>query len=483
MKKISIKEKWKNTPITAKASLSYTVCSIIQNCLNFITLPLFTRLLTTEQYGQSTIYSSWLSILTIFLTLQLPYGSFSRAMVKYEDKRDEYIAAVEGVCVSLACIFLLIYLPFHGLWNKLLELPTALVVFMVFEILAAAGIAFWSGKKRFEFRYKEVIAVTLITSVMSPILQYIMVVNSTEKGYARILGGTLVTILFGGCIFIRCAIRGKKLFNKEYWKYALGFNIPLLAYYLSQMIFNSSDRIMISHMSGMDKAAIYGVAYSLAIMLTFVLNAINNSYVPWYYEKLKAGKQDESKSVSNAIAILMAILLLGVIWFAPEIIGILAGKAYMDAKWIVPPVAMSTLLLFYSQLSINFEFFFEKKKYLVNASIGAAIINVVLNALLIPLFGYYAAGYTTLFSYLIFTESNYFAMRKILKEKDISSHGFDTKALLIILVIFIILGFIGMALYSWLFIRILVAIMFFTFLLISYNKILYYWRKIKGENG
>lgn len=482
MKKISIKEKWNNTPITTKVSLSYTVCSILQYGLNFITLPLFTRLLTTEQYGQSTIYTSWLSLLTIFLTLQLPYGSFSRAMVKFEDKRDEYIAAVEGVCVSLACIFLLIYLPFNELWNKLFELPTALVVFMVFEILSTAGIAFWSGKKRFEFRYKEVIAVTLITSVMSPIFQYILVVNSTEKGYARILGGTLVTILFGGCIFIRCAIRGKKLFHKEYWKYAFGFNIPLLAYYLSQMIFNSSDRIMISHMCGMDKSAIYGVAYSLAIMLTFVLNAINNSYVPWFYEKLKAGKQDESKSVSNAIAILMAILLLGVIWFAPEIIGILAGKAYMDAKWIVPPVAMSTLLLLYSQLSVNIEFFFEKKKYLVNASIGAAIINVVLNALLIPLFGYYAAGYTTLFSYLIFAGANYCAMRKILKEKDISSHGFDTKALLIILAAFITLGFVGMALYRFLIIRLVIAVVVLVLLLANYNKIMNYWRIIQSEN-
>ena len=96
-----IKEKWKNVPITVKVSTAYTVCSILQKCLSFITLPLFTRLLTTEEYGQYTIYSSWMGILTIFLTLNLAYGSFQTAMVKFENKRSEYINSI------LVCAFLL----------------------------------------------------------------------------------------------------------------------------------------------------------------------------------------------------------------------------------------------------------------------------------------------------------------------------------------------------------------------------------------
>lgn len=62
------KKKFRQIPLTVKVSMSYAICSILQKCLSFITLPLFTRLLTTEQYGQYTIYSSWSGILMIFLT-------------------------------------------------------------------------------------------------------------------------------------------------------------------------------------------------------------------------------------------------------------------------------------------------------------------------------------------------------------------------------------------------------------------------------
>ena len=76
-----LKKKNSAIPVTVKASTAYIVCTIFQKCLSFITLPLFTRLLTKEQYGQYTIYSSWSGILTMFLTLNLAYGSFSKAMI------------------------------------------------------------------------------------------------------------------------------------------------------------------------------------------------------------------------------------------------------------------------------------------------------------------------------------------------------------------------------------------------------------------
>lgn len=231
---VRIKEKWDHIPIAVKVSVAYALCSILQRCLSFITLPLFARLLTTEQYGQLTIYQSWQGILSIFLTLNLAYGSFSTAMVKFEDDRDGYIASVEGICLVLLLGFLIIYLPFRALWNELFELPTSIMCIMAGDLLGASAIQFWSGKNRFEFKYKCVIAVTLMMSVVSPILAYFLVVNSNEKGYARIIGYSAISILVGGIFFIANALRGKKLYDKQYWNYALGFNIPLLAYYLSR---------------------------------------------------------------------------------------------------------------------------------------------------------------------------------------------------------------------------------------------------------
>lgn len=464
-----VKKKIEAVPLELKVSVSYAVCSIFQRCLSFITLPLFTRLLTKAQYGQYTLYSSWLGIFSLLLTLNLAYGSFSSAMIKYEDRRDEYISAIQGICVTLVAVFLAVYVPTRGLWNRIFELPTTIVIVMVMEILTATAIQLWSGKKRFEFKYKSVIGVTLLTSILSPIIAFVFVINSQERGYARILGYAIVTIVIGACFFALNISRGRKFFSKDLWLYALRFNIPLLAYYLSQVIFNQSDRIMINHICGAEDAAMYGVAYNFAMILTFVLNSINNSYVPWFYGKIRDGKLEDNKQVACAIAIIMAVLLLGIIWFAPEIILIMAGEAYMEAIWVVPPIAISLLLLFYAQLFINVEFYFEEKRSLVRASIGAAVLNIVLNAILIPRFGFVVAGYTTLLSYVVFAWSNYRSMKKIVQIHDVKKM-YDIPRLVGISVLFVAASFGGEMLYAWPNLRIAIFLVCGVLLLTQYKK-------------
>ena len=445
----NLKNKWSGMSLEVKASLAYTVCSILMKCLSFITMPLFTRLLTTEQYGQYSVYLSWSGILVIFTTLNLAYGSFSTAMVRFEKDRWGYVSALQGLCCVLTLVFLAIYLPFTGMWNALFELPTPLVLLLVTEILAQFAVSCFYGVQRFEFKYKSVVGLTLLSAILSPVTAFVLVMLSREKGYARIIGYALANIIIGIVLFIINSSKGKgKLFKKEYWKYALTFNIPLIPYYLSQVVFNQSDRIMISHLVGTDKAGIYSVAYTLGTILNFVLNAINNSYVPWLYTRIKENRGHENRSISNGIALLMAFLLLGVMAVAPEIILIMAGPEYAQAIWVVPSVAMSILLLFYSQLFINIEFYYEEKTMLVWGSIGAAILNIVLNWVLIPVFGFVAAGYTTLASYIAFAVSNYVTMRIIAKRKQVECNYFDMRALCLIFVIFAALGFLAMALYN-----------------------------------
>ena len=237
----------------------------------------------------------------------------------------------------------------------------------------------------------------------------------------------------------------------------MGFNIPLLAYYFSQVIFNQSDRIMISHMVGTDKAALYGVACSLATVLSFVMNAINSSYIPWFYGKLRTGAQRENRRISMGISLVLAILLSGVIWFAPEIILIFSNRNYVEAANVVPPVAMSTFLLFYAQLFINVEFFHEQKGSLVWASVGAAVANLVLNWIYIPKFGYVAAAYTTLVSYILFAFCNCLAMKKLLRTKGIADDAYDYRNLVLLFLAFCVTSFLGSWLYPHLMVRIIIS--------------------------
>lgn len=451
-----LKDKVNGIPEGVKASVAYTVCSILQRCLSMVTMPLFTRILTQAQYGQYTLYSTWMNIFTIFVTLNLAYGSFSKAMITFEKDRHGYVAAVQNVTCVLAGLFLLLYLPLRHIWNPLLDLPTPLILLMVGEMVFQCSLLCWYGHRRFVNQYKSVVFVTLAVAVAAPLLAFLLVSGSQEKGYARILGYSAVNIAVGFVFFISYLIRGKGGFKKEYWKYALCFNIPLIPYYLSQVIFNQSDIIMIEHLSGpnsTDNVAMYGVAYNLATLMTFVLNSINGSYVPWFYEKIRDKKGADNKAMANGIAILMAFLLLAVIAIAPEFIDIMADDGYEAAVWVVPPVAMSILLLFYAQLFINVEFYYEEKRLLVYGSIGAAAANILLNALLIPIFGFVAAGYTTLISYVLFAAANYGAVRHVAKRQGESLDFFDLRSLILIFVVFAVLSFLAMALYNLFWIR------------------------------
>lgn len=451
-----LRNKWGSMSVEARASVAYAICNIIQKCISFINMPIFTRLMSTDEYGEMTVYSSWSGIFSIILTLNLAYGSFSPAMLKFEKDRDRYISSIQGIWLVLCGFFLAIYLPFQTFWNEVLKLPTLFVLFLVLETLSINSVNLWSGKKRFDYEYKPVVALTLIMSLANTAVSLAFVLLSEEKGSARIIGHVVATVAFGIIIFSLNAIRGKNVFHKEYWKYALGFNVPLLAYYLSQMIFNQSDRIMIDRYCGKGKAAIYGVAYTLAMILTFVLNAINNSYVPWFYKKIKEGKEEENAKVANGIAILMAGLILCIVIMAPEVILVMGGEKYAEAIWIIPPVAISLLLLFYAQLFINVQFYYEKKSKLVYASIGAAVANIVLNAILIPNVSYIAAGYTTMISYILFAVMNFFTMRKVAKETGFSMKALDTKMLCLIFIGFCSVCFLMMALYKLTIIRYIV---------------------------
>ena len=447
-----------------KASTAYTICSVLQRCLSFITLPVFARILSIDEYGMATIYSSTMAILIIFTSLQLPFGSFDTAMMKYEDDRKGYMSSVNGLCTLLTLIYFIIYIPFRGLWNDLLDLPTILMLVMGVEMLMSTAINFWTAKARFEYEYKKVVFLTLFQSMATTGLSIFAVLIAHEnKGLIKVLAFSAVVIAIGTLVYVKSIVEGKKFYNKEYWKYALSFNIPLVPYYVSQMIFNQSDRLMINKICGRSDAAKYGVAYTLAIILNFILTAINGSYTPWLYRQIKERKFEANKKVSLAIAVLMAFLLLGVIALAPEIIFILAGAKYAEAIWVVPPVAMSLIFLFYTQLFANIEFYFEEKYYLAAGSILSAVTNIVLNAWLIPIYGYVAAGYTTLFSFMLFALCNYWCMVKVCKKREMDYHIYDLKALIILALVFMGLGFILTCLYSYILARlVLVGIVLLT---------------------
>lgn len=472
-------KKYKQLSTEVKASIVYIVCNILTNCLALITLPIFTRMMTTEEYGLSTVYTSTAAIVVIFVSLQLPYGSLSTAMIKFKEDREGYLSSICGISSIFTIGYIIFCCIFKNQIVKWLDLPFFLIIIMGVEMLFSTATAAWMGYQRFEYKYKNIFFVTMTTSIFNVFLSLIVVMVSNQKGIAKVCSNTLVVSIVGFIIFLKLLRKGRKPFKKEYWKFALSFNIPLIPYYLSQVIFNQSDRLMINNICGRGDAAIYGVAYSIATILTFIVTSIHSSYTPWIFERIDRKELKSNRKVTMILSSGIAFMLLGIIAFAPEIVYVMAGKQYVKAIWAIPPVAMSVLLLYYSDLFDCLLFFYEAKIFLAVATIGAAIINVILNLIFIPRFGFIVAAYTTLASYVLLASADYIYMLRICKKNNIDKNLYNIKGLITVFVAFSLLGFTAMSLYQYPLIRYLVIVFVLIVLFVFRKKIIELFNVIK----
>ncbi|MCI8352319.1 MAG: oligosaccharide flippase family protein [Clostridia bacterium] len=461
------KEKYIALSNPVKASIWFAICNILQKGISVITVPIFTRILTTEQYGIYSVYQSWYQIIAVFATLNLYYGVFNNGMLKYSKDKDGFTSAIQGLTTCITAVFLVVYIAGKSFWNNLLGLYDILIFAMFLELFFTPAYSFWAARQRYEFKYKKLVLITILIAVGSPILGIVAVLNTTYKAEARILSFVFVQVIVGMYFYIRNLKNGKKFLDLKYWKYALLFNLPLIPHYLSQSILNQVDRIMINSMEGPDKAAIYSVAYNISTLMVLVTSAINNSFIPYTYKKIKQKEYSDIKKNANILIMLVGICTFFVVAFGPEVIKIFAPSSYYEAIWVIPPVAVSVYFMFLYPLFGNVEFYFEENIFVMLASITGAIANLILNKIFIDMFGYLAAGYTTMVCYILFSAGHYIFMKKVIKKHIPDAKIYDIKFISIFSIIMIIGMILMIMSYNYVVIRYLII---FTMLLIVFIK-------------
>lgn len=461
-----ILNKYKLIPAPAKASLWFLVCSFFQSGISTITTPIFTRLLTTEEYGQFSVFSSWQAIVVVFVGLNLYSAVYTQGLVKFEEDKKIYSSSMQGLLLTLCTIWGGIYFLFRDFWNSLFSLNTIQMFSMLGMIWASSMFNLWAAEQRSEYKYRGLVLITVVVSIMKPVVGILFVLMSEDKVTARIVGLFLVELLCFSWIYFYEMHRGKCHFSKKYWKYTLALTIPLIPHYLSQTVLSSADRIMIKDMIGASEAGIYSLAYSISQIMTLFSAAMIQTLNPWIFRKIKEKCILDIAPVAYISLIFIAGLNILLIAFAPEIIRIFASSDYYSAIWIMPPVAMSVFFMFSYSLFATFEFYFEKTKYISVATILSAILNVVLNYIFIGLFGYQAAGYTTLVCYIFYTTFHFVSMTRIVnKNIGKGAQPYSLKKLLLITFIFILIGFLFLVSYNYSLIRYgLIFISIFTFI-------------------
>ena len=100
-----LKTKYFSLSVETRAAFWFTVCNLLQKGITMITMPIFTRILTTQQYGVFTVYQSWYNLISIIVTLNLSGSLINNGMLKYEGRRDSFISSMQGLSSTVTIFF------------------------------------------------------------------------------------------------------------------------------------------------------------------------------------------------------------------------------------------------------------------------------------------------------------------------------------------------------------------------------------------
>lgn len=466
----ALKKQYNNLSEPVKASIWYTICNILNKGIALFATPIFTRILSEEQYGIFSIFKSWSSIIIIFTSLNIFLGGYTKGLLLFRDDRKTYTSVSLVQTTFLSLVFVLVYLLDVKFWTSIFELPPILMLAMILEVTFMPAFEFWAARERFDFKYRKYVFVSLIMTIISLCGGVLAVINTTYKVEARVYSDVLSKVIIAIAIFALLLIEGKKAFKTEYWIYNFKFNLPLVPHYLSNYVLNQSDRLMIGKMIGVDKAAYYSVAYTVAMIMMLVTTAINNSLAPFLYKLLDACEHGQLgyseaanhiRRVTTPIFVLVAVACIVTMIFAPEVIMIFAGKNYVDAVYVIPPIAASVFFIYLYSVFSTIEYYFQKTGNLAMATTASAIMNLVLNHYFIKNYGYYSAGYTTLVCYIFLSICHCFIYKKIIRNKLGLNELYNIKTIFIISVTLLLFTVVTVYTYSFFYVRYAIVMIIF----------------------
>ena len=429
-----------------KATLWITLSSFLQRGISFITVPVFTRLLSTADYGSVSVYQSWEMVAMYLATLGVTYGGFNNGMIRYKEDREGYTTSVMGLVVAMGVLWIALTQALSSRVVVLTGMPLTLVSLLFVEVIAKGIYDVWSTRMRFDYEYRKLVPVALLLAIAVPAAGVLFVVMASDKVLARVLSFVLVEVAFAVVLGACTLRRSKCVFKWDYWKFTLLFNIPLLPHYLSQVVLSSSDRIMIASLCSSADAGVYSIAYSAGMIMTLLTTSLNSTVMPWLYRTLESKEHARIGKTSILLFSALALAVLVVNILAPEVVAILAPGEYSEAMQLVPVIGASVFFMFMYTFCSNLEFYFEKTRFAVIVSIVAALLNVALNMLFIPIFGYRAAGYTTLSCYMLLGIAHY-AYSQGLSRKLIGARPFTTQVVWGIAMAFVTVSLILPVLY------------------------------------
>ncbi|MBR2375944.1 MAG: polysaccharide biosynthesis C-terminal domain-containing protein [Clostridia bacterium] len=396
----------------AKNTAIIAIGSFASKLLQIVLVPFYTRVLTSGEFGTVDLLQAIVALLHPIICLSIHEGVFRYAMEKDRDKSAvlSFGVLVTLLGTALMCVGALAFSYFldpvfvwlvvantaiNALWTLLLQYAKAIGRTGLYALNSAVATAF-----------------TLALNILFLVV-FEMGITGYMLGYiaANFLSAALLVISLGK----DCKMRFRPI-TKPLVKEMLLFSLPLLLNGICWWLSTFTDRVMIVAMLGESENGLYAAASKIPHILSVIVTIF---YQAWLVSaNQEFGKQDTTEFYSKTYEQNTAFTFLlgsGMILLCRPFSGIFFGAEFVSAWELVPPLVVSAVFFSFSQFLISIYTANKKTGMAFITNIVGTVVNVVLNAILIPVMGTMGAAIATAVSYFVLWLVRVFDTRKIVR--------------------------------------------------------------------
>lgn len=398
---------------TAKAAFVNTAANIIVTLVAMVMIPVTTRILDTGDLGNAVSFFSIRNICLNLFTLA-SYTAVNRGLLEFHDKKNEFISSLILFNIAIITVFGVVYAFFHYFFERILGFTPFLSCLLFISVLLWMSYTIGTTYLLYHNRYKTMFCITMCVGPLSQFLAVFLILHlNSDKYLGRIIGLDGFYWLIGFLFLVFFLFRGHFVCRKSYITYALALSLPLIPHLLAQTLLSQSDIIMITNLCGADKSGIYSMAYTIAMVLYSLLSQIMAVWSPWCYRRLEEKNTTVIYQYSKLLFFVALIMSIGLMMISPEAVTFFLADSYHECMYLIPVIVVGMFFLFAYTFFYDIEYYHKKTKLIAIASILAAVINIILNAVFIPVYGYIAAAYTTAVGYFLLMLLHMLFMKKI----------------------------------------------------------------------
>ena len=388
----------------------YTISNFLTKATGLILIPVYTRYLTTSEYG---IIANVIAIFNFFIIINTfgMQAAWGRFFFDFKDKSND-IKIVFGNIFLFLFVYGFIINLILSFFGK--SLFTTLIPDLDFNpyILLALWTAFFAvffNLKLTLFRVRQQsiqFGIFSFGKFLSMVILTIVAIVVYKYGALGKVASEFTVFLIFSIISIYLLYKDFKLkFNWPILKNVLTYAIPTIPHALAGVLMVIVDRIFLTNLKGLDSVGVYAVGFQFGSIMGIIVNSINLSWSP-FFMKTASQNNDSAKisfsKLTTYYVLIIIFIALVIIFFSKEAVLIFTTKSYYQAAPIVPIFIFSFVLTgLYYMMATKIFYVKSATKYISVITITSIVINIILNYSFIPEYGIFGAAWVRFISLFV----------------------------------------------------------------------------------